>query len=93
MTLLQASQNMPTNPSDVPEPVFRREARTVVVVDLVESVRLFELDEEGMVRLWQLFVRRTVDELITFVENEIAAAARGEAEPDVTLPGGGGSNS
>jgi len=36
---------------------------------------------------------RTVDELITFVENEIAAAARGEAEPDVTLPGGGGSNS
>ena len=35
---------------------------------------------------------RTVDELITCVENEIAAAERGEAETDVTLPGGGGSN-
>jgi class 3 adenylate cyclase/TolB-like protein/Flp pilus assembly protein TadD len=64
MTLLLASHNMPSNPSDVPVPVFRREARTVVVVDLVESVRLYELDEEGMVRLWQLFVRRTSDELL-----------------------------
>lgn len=35
---------------------------------------------------------RTVDELITFVENEIAAAARGDAEPDVPMPGSGGSN-
>lgn len=32
---------------------------------------------------------RTVDELVTFVENEIAAAERGEAEPDVPMPTGG----
>lgn len=44
---------------DIPAPAFtamRREGRAVVVVDLVESVRLYELDEEGLVRLWQSFV-------------------------------------
>ena len=37
-------------------PVIRRAARTVVVVDVVESVRLMELDEEDFVRRWQAFV-------------------------------------
>ena len=31
---------------------------------------------------------RTVDELVTFVENERAAAERGEPEPDVSMPTG-----
>ena len=31
-------------------------------------------------------VIRTVDELVTFVEEELAAAARGDAEPDVAMP-------
>ena len=35
---------------------------------------------------------RTVDELITFVEEEIAAAERGDPEPDVQLPDGGASS-
>jgi acyl carrier protein len=29
---------------------------------------------------------RTVDELVTFVEEEIAAAERGDPEPDVQMP-------
>lgn len=31
---------------------------------------------------------RTVEELVTFVENELAAAAAGEPEPDVSPPAG-----
>lgn len=31
-------------------------------------------------------VIRTVDELVAFVEEELAAAARGDAEPDVAMP-------
>ncbi len=30
---------------------------------------------------------RTVDELVNFVEEEIAAAERGDPEPDVPMPG------
>ena len=37
-------------------PVYRRAARTVVVVDVVESVRLIEQNEEDTVRRWQAFV-------------------------------------
>lgn len=33
---------------------------------------------------------RTVDELISFVEEEIAAAERGDPEPEVQMPDGGG---
>ena len=29
---------------------------------------------------------RTVDELVSFVEEELAAAERGDAEPDVAMP-------
>lgn len=50
--------------SQTPWPVFRRTARTVVVVDLVESVRLYERDEEGTVRHWQGFVHEVVTELL-----------------------------
>lgn len=35
---------------------LRRVTRTVVVIDLVESVRLIEADEDGTVRRWQSFV-------------------------------------
>lgn len=45
-------------------PVTRRVARTVVVVDLVESVRLIEQDEEGTVRRWQSFVGEVVNILL-----------------------------
>jgi len=31
-------------------------------------------------------VIRTVDELVSFVEEELAAAERGDAEPDVAMP-------
>ena len=31
-------------------------------------------------------VIRTVDELVSFVEEELAAAGRGDAEPDVAMP-------
>ncbi len=33
---------------------------------------------------------RTVDELVTFVENEIAAAERGDPEPQPQMPPGAG---
>lgn len=38
--------------------------RTVVVVDLVESVRLIAHDEEGTVRRWQAFVHEVVTRLL-----------------------------
>ena len=45
-------------------PVYRRAARTVVVVDVVESVRLMELDEEDFVRRWQAFVGEVKTKLL-----------------------------
>jgi class 3 adenylate cyclase/TolB-like protein len=36
---------------------FRCATRTLVVLDLVESVRLYELDEEGTLYRWEAFVR------------------------------------
>jgi len=55
---------MPMNPSEVPWPALRRAARTVVVVDVVESVRLMEQDEDDIVRRWQLFVGEVVTRLL-----------------------------
>lgn len=40
----------------MPMPMLRRAARTVMVVDLVESVRLIEQSEEDTVQRWQAFV-------------------------------------
>jgi class 3 adenylate cyclase/tetratricopeptide (TPR) repeat protein len=50
--------------SEAQWPVFRRAARTVVVVDLVESVRLIEQNEEDTVRRWQAFVGEAVTRLL-----------------------------
>lgn len=43
---------------------FRRATRTMVVLDLVESVRLYELDEEGTARRWEAFVREVETRLL-----------------------------
>jgi class 3 adenylate cyclase/TolB-like protein/Tfp pilus assembly protein PilF len=51
-------------PIDTLWPAVRRASRSVVVVDLVESVRLYELDEEHTVHRWQAFVREVETELL-----------------------------
>ena len=45
-------------------PANRRAARTVVVVDIVESVRLMEQDEEDTVQRWQAFVADVTNRLV-----------------------------
>jgi adenylate cyclase len=55
---------MSATSSEAQWPVFRRAARTVVVVDLVESVRLIEQNEEDTVRRWQAFVGEVVTKLL-----------------------------
>jgi adenylate cyclase len=55
---------MTATPIEAQWPVLRRAARTVVVVDVVESVRLIEQDEEGTVRRWQAFVGEVVTSLL-----------------------------
>lgn len=47
---------MTATPFEAPWPVSRRAARTVVVVDVVESVRLMEQGEEDFVQRWHAFV-------------------------------------
>lgn len=49
---------------DASWPMLRRTARTVLVVDLVESVRLYQVDEAGTVRRWQAFVAEVVNRLL-----------------------------
>jgi len=44
--------------------LFRRAARTVVVVDLVDSVRLIDEDEVETIVRWQAFVRDHVEQLL-----------------------------
>ena len=44
--------------------LLRRAARTVVVADLVESVRLIADNEEDVVRRWQIFVGDVVQRLL-----------------------------
>lgn len=51
-------------PADVQMTAYRRASRTVVVVDVVESVRLIEQDEEDAVRRWQAFVADVVGRLL-----------------------------
>ena len=55
---------MPPIPSETQWPVYRRTARTVVVVDVVESVRLMEQNEEDTVHRWQAFVGEVVTHLL-----------------------------
>lgn len=55
---------MTPNPSEPPWPALRRAARTVVVVDVVESVRLMEQDEDDTIRRWQSFVGEVVTQLL-----------------------------
>lgn len=55
---------MPVNQSEAPWPALRRASRTVVVVDVVESVRLMEQDEDDTVRRWQSFVSESVTRLL-----------------------------
>ncbi len=38
--------------------------RVIVVLDVVESVRLMERDEQGFIRRWQAFVREVRDEVM-----------------------------
>jgi adenylate cyclase len=45
-------------------PALQRASRTVVVVDVVESVRLMEQDEEDTIRRWQAFVREVTTRLL-----------------------------
>lgn len=41
-----------------------RQTKVLLVVDVVESVRLMEEDEDGFVQRWQRFVHETVDHLL-----------------------------
>lgn len=38
--------------------------RVIVVLDVVESVRLMEVDEQGFIRRWQAFVREVHDDVM-----------------------------
>lgn len=55
---------MPVIQSEAPWPALRRASRTVVVVDVVESVRLMEQDEDDTIRRWQSFVGEVVTRLL-----------------------------
>ena len=55
---------MTVNQSEAPWPALRRASRTVVVVDVVESVRLMEQDEDDTIRRWQSFVGEVVTKLL-----------------------------
>ena len=55
---------MPRNLTEADWPLYRRAARTVVVVDVVESVRLMEQNEEDTVHRWQVFVGDVVNRLV-----------------------------
>lgn len=55
---------MSANQPEAPWPALRRASRTVVVVDMVESVRLMEQDEDDTVRRWQAFVREVTQRLL-----------------------------
>ncbi len=55
---------MTATPFEAPWPVSRRAARTVVVVDVVESVRLMEQGEEDFVRRWHAFVADVMSSLL-----------------------------
>lgn len=49
---------------DAPWPELQRVPRAIVVVDVVESVRLMQLDEAGFIDRWRRFVREVVTDLL-----------------------------
>jgi adenylate cyclase len=53
--------NSPTN--DLPLPLLR-DSKVLLVMDVVESVRLMEQDEDGFVRRWQRLVAHTEQSLL-----------------------------
>ena len=50
--------------TDASWPVFRRASRVVVVVDVVESVRLIEQNEDDAVHRWQAFVSQVIHQVL-----------------------------
>jgi adenylate cyclase len=64
MTRLRRRNTMTATPFEAPWPVSRRAARTVVVVDVVESVRLMEQGEEDFVQRWHAFVAEVMSSLL-----------------------------
>jgi adenylate cyclase len=64
MTPSSPSNNMPPLAGDLPWPALQRARRTVVVVDMVESVRLMEANEEDTVRRWQHFVGEVATQVL-----------------------------
>lgn len=54
---------MPDAPPD-PSAAAARKTRALLVLDVVESVRLMEVDEDGFVRRWQDLVRETRQRLL-----------------------------
>jgi adenylate cyclase len=64
MTPRPTTNTMTATPFETPWPVYRRAARTVMVVDVVESVRLMEQGEEDFVRRWHAFVADVVSRLL-----------------------------
>ena len=63
MTHPHTNKNMSSTPPEAPWPVIRA-ARTVLVVDVVEYVRLMEQDEEDTARRWQAFVGEVLASLL-----------------------------
>lgn len=55
---------MSASQPEAPWPALNRASRTVVVVDVVESVRLMEQDEDDTIRRWQSFVGEVVTRLL-----------------------------
>lgn len=64
MTSSGGHKKMTAHSTESPWPLLRRTTRTVVVIDLVESVRLIAHDEEGTIRRWQRFVHEVATRLL-----------------------------
>jgi len=58
-----------------------RVVRTVLVVDVVESVRLMQDDEAGTIRRWRSFVDHVSHELLAGREGRLAPVEREELAP------------
>ena len=54
---------MPSSSIDLPF-VLQRQSKVLMVIDVVESVRLMEQDEDGFVRRWQDFVQQAEQRLL-----------------------------
>lgn len=64
MTSTYIAETMPPGFDAASWPALQRARRTVVVVDMVESVRLIEAHEEDTVRRWQQFVAEVSTQLL-----------------------------